>query len=160
MSIINRIEQLITPALVEKGFEVVHIDLQGGKKKTLQIMIERQDREPLSTDDCVIASHLVSLLLDVEDPISEPYVLEMSSPGPDRPLKTKQDFERFAGDTIKLELKTPYQGARRLQGVLRGIKDDLVQMDLPSSPKDDNFAVAELAFSDIQKAKIVPNYDA
>lgn len=160
MSIVNRIEGIIAPVLLEKGYEVVHVELQGAKRKTLQIMIERRDGQAISTDDCVVASHIVSMLLDVEDPISESYVLEMSSAGLDRPLKKKQDFEKFVGETIKVELKTPYQGARRLQGVLQGIKDDIIRIDLSSSPQNNNFGVAELAFSDIQRAKIIPNYEA
>jgi ribosome maturation factor RimP len=93
-------------------------------------------------------------LLDIDDPIHESYVLEISSPGMDRPLVKQDDFERFADSRIKLELKTSYEGQIRFQGLLKGIKDDMVKMELDPEKK-----VAEIAFSDIKKAKLIPDYD-
>ncbi len=160
MSIENHIESIITPALADKGFGVVRVQLQGSKRATLQIMIERTDEANITVEDCATVSHTVSVLLDVDDPIHEAYILEVSSPGDDRPLVKRSDFKRFAGSTIKIELNTPHEGRRRFQGVLQGIEKDLVKLELAPSEKDGNFNVAEFAFSDIQKAKVIPNYKA
>lgn len=154
MSLEQRIDDIITPALLSKGFRVVRIQLQGSKRKTLQIMIERIDDTNLTMDDCTLISRTISVLLDVDDPIHESYILEVSSPGLDRPLITKSDFTRFAGSMVKIELSSPYQGSRRFQGLLLGIDGDLVKIEL--NPQKE---VAEFAFSDIQKAKLIPDYE-
>lgn len=154
MIIEKRIENTITPALLEKGFEIVRVQFQGSKEKTLQIMIERVDNTDVSVDDCATVSRAVSVLLDVDDPIHESYILEVSSPGMDRPLVKNKDFERFAGSMIKIELQTPYEGQLRFQGLLMGIKEDMVKIELNAEK-----AVAEIALSDIKKAKLIPDYD-
>lgn len=154
MNIEQRIEDMITPALLEKGFNVVRIQLQGSKGKNLQIMIERLNDNAITVDDCALASRIISVLLDIDDPIHESYTLEVSSPGMDRPLVKKDDFERFAGSKIKIELVTPYEGQLRFQGLLKGIENDMVKIELEPEKK-----VAEIAFSDIKKAKLSPDYD-
>lgn len=154
MNIEPRIDEIITPALLHKGFRVVRIQLQGSKRKTLQIMIERIDGGNISVDDCALVSQTVSVLLDVEDPIHESYILEVTSPGLDRPLITQSDFQRFAGSRVKIELKTPHEGSRRFQGLLLGVEGDLVQIEL--QPQNE---VAEFTLSDIQKAKLIPDYE-
>jgi len=160
MSIEQHIEDIITPALIDKGFDVVRVQLQGSKHKTLQIMIERKDEINITVDDCTNVTHIVSVLLDVDDPIHESYTLEVSSPGVDRPLVKRGDFEKFAGSAIKIELKTPQEGSRRFQGILQGIEKDLVKVKLIASEKEGKINVAEFAFSDIQKAKLIPDYKA
>lgn len=154
MDIEQRIEDMITPALLEKGFRVVRIQLQGSKGKNLQIMIERINDNGITVDDCALASRIISVLLDIDDPIHESYTLEVSSPGMDRPLVKKNDFERFADSMIKIELVTPYEGQLRFQGLLKGIEKDMVKIELEPEKK-----VAEIAFSDIKKAKLIPDYD-
>ena len=154
MSIEQRIENVIIPALFERGFRVVRVQLQGSKGKTLQIMIERLDETNITVDDCALASRVISVLLDVSDPIHESYTLEVSSPGLDRPLVKKEDFDRFAGSKIKIELKIPYEEQQRFQGVLKGIENDIVKIEFFPEKK-----VAEIAFSDIKKAKLIPDYD-
>lgn len=154
MSLEQHIDDIITPALLDRGFRVVRVQLQGSKRKTLQIMIEREDGVNITVDDCANVSRTVSVLLDVDDPIHEPYILEVSSPGLDRPLITKSDFKRFAGSMVKVELKAPLNGSRRFQGHLLGIEGDLVKIEL-----DPQKEVAEFAYSDIQKAKLIPDYE-
>lgn len=158
MQILETLEQIISAALADKGFDLVHLDLEGGKQKTLQVMIERQDGRGITTDDCVTASRLISVLLDIEDPIPGSYTLEVSSPGLDRPLVKREDYKKFAGSKVKLKLSVPYHGARNVEGILKGIEDDCVILSLTPTQKD-KFEVAEFAFSDIQKAKLVPDYD-
>jgi ribosome maturation factor RimP len=150
----QRVLDIISPALLDRGYDVVRVQLQGGGKKILQIMIERTDGANIKVDDCTLVSRDVSILLDLDDPIHEPYILEVSSPGLDRPLIQKKDFERFAGSYIKIELKTPHEGSRRFKGLLVGIQGDLVKIELETKKE-----VAEFAFSDIQKAKLIPDYE-
>ena len=160
MTLGERIEALIIAPLLDKGIGVVRVDLQGSQKKTLQIMIERVDAGNVSMNDCITTNDIVSVLLDVEDPISESYTLEVTSAGLDRPLIKKEDFNRFAGSRVKIELKTPFEGTRRWQGVLQGLQGDIVKIDIAPSAKNENFGVAEFAFSDIQKAKLIPTYES
>lgn len=154
MNIEQRIESVITPALFDRGFRVVRVQLQGAKGKTLQIMIERLDESSVTVDDCALASRTISVFLDIDDPIHEPYTLEVSSPGMDRPLVKKDDFERFAGSKIKIELNVLYEGQQRFQGILKGIEENTVKIEF-----DPENRVAEIAFSDIKKAKLIPDYD-
>jgi ribosome maturation factor RimP len=154
MNLENHIEEIITSPLQTKGFRIVRIQFQGSKRKTLQIMIEHIDEQNITVDDCALVSHTVSVLLDVDDSIHESYILEVSSPGLDRPLVIKDDFKRYAGSMVKFELKAPYEGSRRFQGLLLGVEGDLIKFELEPEKK-----VAEFAFSDIQKAKLIPDYE-
>ncbi len=154
MSFEQHIEDIVTAPLLTRGYRIVRIQLQGSKRKTLQIMIEHIDGRDVTVDDCALVSTTVSVLLDVDDSIHESYILEISSPGLDRPLITKNDFKRFAGSMIKIELKLPYQGSRRFKGLLLGVEGDLVKIEL-----DPQKEVAEFAFSDIQRAKLIPDYE-
>lgn len=150
----QRIADIITPTLLERGYTVVRVQFQGGAKKVLQIMIERMDGVNITVDDCADVSRAVSVLLDLDDPIHDHYILEVSSPGLDRPLVQKADFERFAGSVIKLELKTPVEGSRRFKGLLLGIEGDRVKIELETQKE-----VAEFTYSDIQKARLIPDYE-
>ena len=154
MSVESHIEEIITSPLLDRGFRVVRVQLQGSKRKTLQVMIERTDEVGLTVDDCAFASHMISVLLEVDNPILESYILEVSSPGLDRPLITKIDFERYAGSMVRIELKMPYEGSRRFRGLLLGVEGDHIKIELDTQKE-----VAEFAFSDIQKAKIIPEYE-
>src|SRR3546814_3591833 len=106
MEIAARIEDMIAPSLAEMGYDLVRVSLTGGAARmTLQIMAERLDGAGMTVDDCAAISRAVSALLDVEDPIRGAYVLEVSSPGIDRPLTRARDYERFAGYEAKVELR-------------------------------------------------------
>lgn len=154
MNLEQRIEEIISPTLLTRGYRVVRVQLQGSKRKTLQVMVERTDETGITVDDCALASHAISVLLEVDDPIHESYVLEVSSPGLDRPLITKRDFERFTGSMIRIELNTPREGTRRFRGLLLGIEGDLIKIEVESQKE-----VAEFALSDIQRAKLIPEYN-
>ena len=154
MSVENRILEIISPSLEEKGYTLVRVQLQGSKRQTLQIMIEKRDESQITVDDCAFVSRTVSVLLDVNDPIHESYDLEVTSPGVDRPLVIKDDYKRFAGSMVKIELNIPYEGRQRFHGLLLGVEGDTVKLEL--SPEKE---VTELAFSDIKKAKLVPDYE-
>src|SRR5690606_25713880 len=104
------------------GYDVVRVRFTGDSGRTLQIMVERQDRRPMTVDDCADVSRQVSALLEVEDPVPGSYVLEVSSPGIDRPLVRLDDFSRFAGFEARLETGQPVAGRRRFRGRIKGIE--------------------------------------
>lgn len=142
------IESLVAPSLQAEGFDIVRVLFSGDRRPKLQIMVERQDGRAVSVDDCALASRLVSAVLDVEDPVSGSYVLEVSSPGIDRPLTRLQDFERFAGFEARVELRVPVEGRRRFRGRLMGVEQDRIRLETEQEE-------VELSFDDIQKAKLV-----
>ena len=123
MDLEERISALVAPSLESMGYELVRVLLQGRTNLTLQIMAERRDRQPMTVDDCAEISRSLSAILDVEDPITGAYTLEVSSPGIDRPLTRPQDFERFAGFEAKVETKEPVEGRKRFRGQMLGLND-------------------------------------
>lgn len=154
MHLSDRIAAMIEPALTAMGYEIVRVQLGGGhnpsgRRATLQIMCDRLDGQPLTLDDCAEISRLASAVLDVEDPITGEYSLEVSSPGLDRPLTRPKDFERFAGAEARVELSLPVDGQRRFKGVLRGLDDEAVILETGDGRR-------RLALADIEKAKLVP----
>jgi len=106
------------PSLEAMGYRVVRVAMTGGRRATLQVMAERVDDQAMTVDDCASISHTVSALLDVADPITGAYQLEISSPGIDRPLVRADDYRRFAGFEAQLELDEPQDGQRRFRGRL------------------------------------------
>lgn len=125
----GRIAEIIAPSVEAMGYEIVRVQMSGGQRAVLQIMAERTDGAPMTVEDCADISRSVSALLDVADPISGPYTLEVSSPGIDRPLVRPKDFERFAGFEAKLETRVPVDGRKRYKGRLRGLDGDDVVID-------------------------------
>ena len=106
------------------GYELVRVHYGSGSgRPTLQIMAERLDRQPMTVDDCAEISRNISALLDVEDPLEDAYLLEVSSPGIDRPLIRPADYERFAGFEARLELTRPIEGRRRFRGRIGELAD-------------------------------------
>jgi len=144
----HRVEELIAPSLEALGFELVRVRFGGPGRPTLQIMIERQDREALTVDDCASASKAISALLDVEDPIGGAYNLEISSPGLDRPLTRIGDFERFAGFEAKIEVTVPVDGRKRLRGQVLGVENGNVQISRDEGSHS-------VPFETIKKAKLI-----
>ena len=129
MSLEKTIATMIEPALEDMGFGIVRVRIQGSDRVTLQIMADRLDEAPINVDDCADISRAISAILDVEDPISQAYSLEVSSPGIDRPLTRLRDFERFTGHEAKIELVELIDGRRRFRGVLAGIEGEEVRID-------------------------------
>lgn len=126
----RRLASIVAPTVEGLGFELVRIRLMGGKKSTLQIMAERPEGG-IEVEDCARISRAVSAVLDVEDPISGEYNLEVSSPGIDRPLTRLADFERYAGYDVKLETAELIDGRRRFRGVLEGVEDGEILITIP-----------------------------
>ena len=148
MAEIQKVTDLIEPALGDMGFEVVRVLLMGGQRPTLQIMAERIDRGAMTVEQCAEISHTVSALLDVADPIPGTYRLEVTSPGIDRPLTRRADYERFAGLEARLETTTPIDDRRRFRGRLLGLSGDDVRIRLAEGER-------AIPLAAIKKAKLV-----
>jgi len=146
----QEVERIIRPSLADMGFDVVRVRLMGGNRPTLQVMAERVDGGGITVEECAEISRTVSALLDVDDPIKGSYVLEVSSPGIDRPLTRSKDFERFAGFDAKIELDCAVDGRRRFRGTLLGVEDGKVSMEC------DGTRVA-VEIDAIRNAKLVMN---
>lgn len=125
----RRLAAIVGPVIEGMGFELVRLRLMGGKKPTLQIMAERADGG-IEVEDCAEISRQVSAVLDVEDPIEGEYTLEVSSPGIDRPLTRLKDFERWDGYEARLETAEMIDGRRRFKGVLQGVEEDEVLIEI------------------------------
>ena len=150
-SLDRRLAEIITPVIEDMGFELVRVRLMGGKTKTLQIMAERPNGG-IEVDDCAEISTAVSATLDVEDPIEDAYTLEVSSPGIDRPLTRLKDFETWDGYVAKLETDEMIDGRKRFKGVLQGVEDGevLIEVDVSGEP-----ATIGLEFDWLSDAKLV-----
>ncbi|MEO3414650.1 ribosome maturation factor RimP [Roseovarius sp. CAU 1744] len=125
----RRMAEIITPVIEDMGFELVRVRLMGGKTHTLQIMAEKPEGG-IEVDDCAQISTAISATLDVEDPITDAYTLEVSSPGIDRPLTRLKDFEAFEGYEAKLETSELIDGRKRFKGVLAGVEGSEVLINV------------------------------
>lgn len=144
----EKIAAMISPTLESMGFELVRVSFSGGERQILQIMAEREDGT-MTIEGCTEISRAVSALLDVEDPISEAYELEVSSPGIDRPLTRAKDFGRWAGFDAKVELDEAVDGQRRYRGKILGIEDGVIALQGDGNEK------FTLPFADVRKAKLI-----
>ncbi|MBV9061785.1 MAG: ribosome maturation factor RimP [Alphaproteobacteria bacterium] len=130
LSAVSQLEPIIEPVVEAAGFRLVRLRLMGGKTKTLQIMAERADGH-MDVEDCARLSRALSDFLDREDPLEGEYVLEVSSPGIDRPLTRLTDFSRWSGHEAKLELNVPdATGRKRFKGMLLGLDANDVLIDV------------------------------
>jgi ribosome maturation factor RimP len=116
-----RVAAITDPVLVGLGYRLVRVRISGLDGCTVQIMAERPDGT-MTVEDCETVSRALSPVLDVADPIDRAYRLEVSSPGMDRPLVRRSDFERYAGHQLKLEMAASIAGRRRFRGVLLGVQ--------------------------------------
>lgn len=146
----RRIAGIVAPSIEAMGYEVVRIMLTGGRRPTLQIMAERADGSGMGVDDCAEISRTISAVLDVEDPISGEYTLEVSSPGIDRPLTRLKDFRRYAGFEARVDLAAPIEGRKRFSGRLLGVDDaDRVLVETEPGVRE------ALPFDGIARAKLI-----
>ena len=146
----RKLAEIVAPVMEDMGFELVRLRLMGGKTHTLQIMAERPEGG-IEVDECAQISNAVSAVLDVEDPITDAYTLEVSSPGIDRPLTRLKDFETFEGYEAKIETEELIDGQRRFRGVLAGVEDDEVLINIDAGTvglKFDWLSDAKLVMTD------------
>ena len=146
----ERILSVADPLAEDMGYNIVRIRVQSGKRAKVQIMAERQSDGLMDVDDCAKLSRAISSTLEVEDPIDGAYVLEVSSPGLDRPLTSLGDFEAYVGYLARLELDRMVEGRKRFRGVLAGTNNDAVEINLDG--EDDT---AEIPFAWISEAKLL-----
>jgi ribosome maturation factor RimP len=145
---IHQVTELIEPTLHDMGFELVRVLMSGGQRPTLQVMVERLDQAPVTLEHCAEVSRALSAVLDVADPLPGAYRFEVTSPGLDRPLVRRADYERFAGLEARLETELPIEGRRRYRGRLLGLAGDQVRLALPEGEMS-------IPFDAIKKAKLV-----
>jgi ribosome maturation factor RimP len=142
------VARLIEPSVSDMGYEVVRVRFTGDSGRTLQIMVERRDRRPITVEDCAAVSQHVSALLEVEDPMPGRYILEVSSPGIERPLVRLEDFARFAGFEARLETGRVIDGRRRFRGRIKGVEGDSVRLECRGGE-------AAIPFGEIREASLV-----
>lgn len=161
------IATLLSPTVQSLGLELLGVEYlpaPGGAVLRLYIDLPEAEvaageGEPrhVGIEHCEAVSREVSAQLDVEDPISGHYTLEVSSPGVDRPLFTPAQCARFLGEQVKVVLKLPQDGRRRFQGRIAAVNDDRVDFEIEAKPEN---AMLSVAFDNIEKARLVPDWAA
>ncbi|TPE55003.1 ribosome maturation factor RimP [Maribrevibacterium harenarium] len=147
-----QLEELIRPVVEGLGFEFWGMEyLAKGKDSVLRIFIDTDAEKGIDVEDCAQVSRQVSAILDVEDPISGEYNLEVSSPGMDRPLYELSQYQRFIGSVVALRLRVPFDGRRKFKGQLTGVEGDEVVLLVDN---EEYLLPIEL----IEKANIVPQF--
>ncbi len=147
-----RLLELLDPVAEAVGYDIVRLRLMGGDHaRRLQVMAERPDGTML-VEDCTALSRAISEVLDAADPIRGEYLLEVSSPGIDRPLTRLEDFETYRGCEAKLELDRLVENRRRFRGLIAGVDDGQVAIDLEGEHE-----TALVPFAWISDARLVIN---
>jgi ribosome maturation factor RimP len=142
--------ELLDPVAEAAGYEIVRLRLMGGaERRRLQIMAEQPDGE-MNVEGCTRLSRAISEVMDAADPISGEYVLEVSSPGVDRPLTRLRDFETYEGHEAKIELDRLAEGRKRFRGQLAGVEGEQIGIDLEGEDE-----TAMVPFAWIVEAKLV-----
>jgi ribosome maturation factor RimP len=149
-----RVSAVAAPVLHGMGYRLVRIKISGEAGCTVQIMAERPDGS-MQIEDCEAISRALSPVLDIADPIDRAYRLEISSPGIDRPLVRRSDFERFTGHLVKIEMAVAHEGRKRFRGTLDGVEGDAVRLTRDDIKAGDAAEVL-LTMEDISEARPRP----
>lgn len=158
----TEISRLLAPTVESLGLELLGVEyLPSPGSAVLRLYIDVQDDgtgRHVGIEDCEAVSREVSAQLDVEDPISGHYTLEVSSPGVDRPLFGAAQFARFVGEQAKVTLKLPQDGRRRLQGRILKVEEETVHVEVEGA----GGLMQEIAFGigNVEKARLVPDWAA
>ena len=147
-----RVAAIVEPVLHQLGFRLVRVRVSGSEGCTVQIMAERPDGS-MTVEDCEVVSRALSPVLDVADPIDRAYRLEISSPGIDRPLVRKSDFDRYAGHLVRIEMSMPVDGRKRFKGTLTGTEGEAARVMRDDTEGED--ATVLLPIEDMGEAKLV-----
>ena len=148
-----RVAAIAEPVLEALGYRLVRVKVSSADGCTVQIMAERPDGT-MAVEDCEAASRALSPVLDVADPIDRAYRLEISSPGIDRPLVRLSDFERYAGNLVKIETELPINGRRRFRGLLLGTEDEAARLRRDDVTEGEEADVL-LPLAEISEARLV-----
>jgi len=150
--IIKSIEDVIEPVIVGMGFELVQTSLIGTGNPILQILVDNKTNN-ITLGECSDISQAVAAILDVENVMGEKaYILDLGSPGVDRPLTREKDFELFAGRSVKINTDTEIDGKKRFKGCLKGMKDNNVLLEVENE-------VINIPLNYIDKAKLYTDTD-
>ena len=148
---LEQLQAMLAPVVESLGYECWGVEfISQGRHSLLRVYIDHANG--ILVDDCETVNRQVSAVLDVEDPISSEYTLEVSSPGMDRPLFTLEQFAKHVGEQVKIKLRSPFDGRRNFQGLLRGVEDQ----DVVVLVDDHEFL---LPIDLIDKANIIPRFD-
>lgn len=148
-----RVAAIAEPVIEQLGYRLVRVRVSAAEGCTVQIMAERPDGS-MTVEDCESVSRALSPVLDVADPIERAYRLEISSPGIDRPLVRKSDFERHVGHLAKIETAMPIQGRKRFRGVLIGTEGEAARLRRDDAAEGEESEVL-IPIEDISEAKLV-----
>jgi ribosome maturation factor RimP len=149
-----RVAAVANPVLQGMGYRLVRIKISGDSGCTVQIMAERPDGS-MQIDDCEAISRTLSPVLDIADPIDRAYRLEISSPGIDRPLVRRSDFERYNAHLVKIEMAIAHQGRKRFRGTLGGVEGEAVRLRRDDARLGEADAEVALPMADIAEARLV-----
>lgn len=148
-----RVAAIAEPVIEQLGYRLVRVRVSGAEGCTVQIMAERPDGS-MTVEDCEAVSRALSPVLDVADPIDRAYRLEISSPGIDRPLVRKSDFERYTGHLAKIETAVPFQGRKRFRGVLIGTEGEAARIRRDDAQEGEEAEIV-LPIEEMSEAKLV-----
>lgn len=150
------LRQLLEPGVNALGFELVDVELTGsGHNSTLRVYIDAPGG--VSVEDCADVSEQLSAILDVEDPLPSSYLLEVSSPGLDRPLVKREDFQRFAGESVKIRIHQPLEGRKNFTGRILAVEGEQVVLELDPAVGGKPGRIA-LSIDEIDRARLVPKF--
>lgn len=148
---VDQLTEMLRPAVEGMGYMLWGIEYRpAGKHSVLRIFIDKEDG--IDVDDCADVSRQISGILDVEDPITNQYVLEVSSPGLDRMLFTLEQYAAYAGHMVEVRLSVPYEGRRKFKGILNGVEENDVQVVVDTT--EYLFPIEQ-----IDKAQIIPQFE-
>jgi ribosome maturation factor RimP len=148
-----RVAAVAEPVIEQLGYRLVRVKVSAAEGCTVQIMAERPDGS-MTVEDCEMISRALSPVLDMADPIDRTYRLEISSPGIDRPLVRKSDFDRFAGHLVKIEMEIPVNGRKRFRGEIVGTDGDVARIRRDDAAEGEE-AEALLPIEEMSEAKLV-----
>ena len=148
-----RVAAIAEPVIEGLGYRLVRVKVSASEGCTVQIMAEQPDGS-MTVEDCEAISRVLSPLLDVADPVDRAYRLEVSSPGIDRPLVRKSDFERFAGHLVKIEMEVPVNGRKRFRGELAGTEGYTARLRRDDAAEGEEAEVL-LPIEEMSEAKLV-----
>lgn len=148
-----RVASIAEPVIESLGYRLVRVKVSSAEGATVQIMAERPDGS-MTVEDCETISRALSPVLDANDPMEKAYRLEISSPGIDRPLVRKSDFERYVGHLVKIEMELPFNGRKRFRGHLSGTAGTAARLTRDEVPEGEEADVL-LPIEDMSDAKLV-----
>ena len=148
-----RVASIAEPVIESLGYRLVRVKVSSAEGATVQIMAERPDGS-MTVEDCETISRALSPVLDANDPMEKAYRLEISSPGIDRPLVRKSDFDRYVGHLVKIEMELPFNGRKRFRGHLSGTAGNAVRLTRDETPEGEEADVL-LPIEDMSDAKLV-----